>query len=212
MGATPAVLENLSGAFARHVAYANPQVWLSAHSANPGTTGLHEITAGTGAAGRQQVTFNSGGSGSDPSNVTAQIAFVGPVTIPWVGFWSAQTGGTFLGGYPLVSDPEIATVANDATGNVTVPNHGLAVNTPVRLYTAPNAQSAIPGGVTTDTVFFVATVVSADVIQLSPTTADVPIIFSSSGGFIITTDQSRTIEGAGILVFNIGNIIYETVS
>lgn len=212
MGATPAVLESLSGAFARDAAYANAAVWLAIFDADPGSLGTSgEITSGSGAAGRQDVTFNSGGSGSDPSNLEVQIAVVGPVTIPWVGFFTLQEGGTFLGGYPLVTVPRIATALN-ASDIVSCPAHSLAVGDAVRLFAAPNAQSASPTGLAYDTTYYVVGTPSADTLVLSATKGGSAITPSSSGGFILCTDGTRTVSGAGLLVFNIGNIIYETVS
>ena len=72
--ATPTLLEDLTGTVTRDASFVNAEVWLSTHSANPGSSGANELTTGSGAEGRQQLTFNSGGSGSDASNVEASIA------------------------------------------------------------------------------------------------------------------------------------------
>ncbi len=210
MPLTPTVEEDLTGAFTRDVSYANADVWVSCHSANPGTTGLHEVTAGTGSGGRQQATFNSGGSGSDPTNVLVAFNLTG-VTVSWYGFWTAQTGGTFLGGFPLAKNPQLGTAINGSS-IVTIPGHGLSINAPVRFYTAPNAQSAIPGGLTTDTTFFVKSTPSADTVTLSATVGGSAISMTSSGGFIEMSDETAVITSATILQFTVGNLVYETVS
>jgi hypothetical protein len=204
------VEEELTGAFTRDASYANSQVWVSCHSANPGSTGAHEVTAGAGVGGRQQATFSSGGSGSDPTNALVAFQLSG-VTVSWYGFWTAQTGGTFLGGFPMAKTPQLGTAINGSS-IITIPAHGLTVNTPVRLYTAPNAQSAIPAGLTADTTFYVKTVPSADTVTLAAAPGGTAIVVSSSGGFIEFTDETEVIGSLSILQFTVGNLVYSTVS
>lgn len=212
MPATPAVLEDLTAAFTRDVSYANPDVWVALFSANPGGSGTDEITSGTGAAGRQAATFGTGSGGVDPSNDTVNISVGADAVIPWAGFFSAQTGGTFLGGYPLVSSPCLATAVNGST-HVVCPAHGRAVNDPVRLFTAPNAQSLVPSPLAADTVYFVLTVVDVDTLILSDTLGGSAITATASGGFILNLDETQTLgPGGGTFVFSVGNIIYRTVS
>lgn len=210
MPLTPAVEESLTGTVTRDTSFANSEVWVSCHSANPGTTGTSEVTSGTGTGGRQQATFNNGGSGSDPTNDL--VAFVlSDVTVSWYGFWTAQTGGTFLGGFPMVQTPELGTAINGSS-IITVPGHGLSAGTAVRLYTAPNAQSAIPGGLSADTICYVKTTPSADTITLSATLGGDAISVTSSGGFILNTDETAVITTEATLQFTVGNLVYQTVS
>lgn len=210
MGLTASVLEELTGTFTRDTAFALSEAWVSCHSANPGPTGLHEVTAGAGSAGRQQATFNNGGSGADPTNALVAFSLVG-VTVSWYGYWTAQSGGTFLGAFPLVKNPELGTGINGSS-ILTVPAHGLTAGTPVRLYTAPNAQSAVPTGLTADTTYYVKTVPSADTITLSATLGGSAISVSSSGGFIVNQDETAVITTAAVLQFTVGNLVYQTVS
>lgn len=210
MPLTPALQEELTGTVTRDASFANSEVWVSCHSANPGGTGAFEVTAGVGTAGRQQATFNSGGSGADPTNALVAFSLVG-VTVSWYGFWTAQTGGTFLGGFPMVKNPELGTAINGSS-IVTVPAHGLAPGTPIRLYTAPNAQSSIPSGLSADTVCYVKTAPSVDTITISATLGGAAITVGSSGGFIVNQDETAVITTAAVLQFTVGNLVYQTVS
>lgn len=72
--------------------------YLSLHSATPGTTGASEVTGGSYA--RQPISWASAASGSKASSnaqsFTGMPAEAGG--IPYVGVYSASTGGTYLGG------------------------------------------------------------------------------------------------------------------
>lgn len=213
MPATPALLEDLTGAVTRDASFANADVWVSTHSANPGSTGAHELTSGTGAAGRQQATFNSGGAGSDPSNNTVTVTVPTTQTITWYGLWSAQTGGTFLGSIPACVGPQLVAIGLNASPTITSPNHGLAAGDAVRLFVAPNAQSGIPVGLGGDpNVYFVVPTVTVDTLELSDSFGGSPITPSSSAAFLMQADATQVFTGAGMLVINAGNLVYGTVS
>jgi len=92
---------------------AGQALFVSLHSATPGTTGASELS-GDGYA-RQAVTWNAA-TGQAITN-DGDIVF-GPASAEWAeatyyGLWSAVTGGTFIAGAAL-ADP------------VTVPNEGSA--------------------------------------------------------------------------------------
>jgi hypothetical protein len=73
--------------------------YLSVHTADPGTTGTSEATGGSYA--RQQ---NSWGAVSGGSIVGTGKTFTpGAGTFTYGGYWSAATGGTFLGGFAITS-------------------------------------------------------------------------------------------------------------
>lgn len=84
---------------------------VSLHTADPGTSGTSEDTAG-----RQAVTWTAAATGDIAA--TADLVFTGgtasgPVT--HVGFWSASTAGTFYGSAPLTGDATFS-----STGDYTV--------------------------------------------------------------------------------------------
>jgi len=88
----------------------NPTVALayaSLHSADPGDTGANEVTGGTPAYARKAVTIGAASAGAIAA--TNQPVFDVPpgTTVTHVGFWSAVSGGTFLG-YADVTDEVFA--------------------------------------------------------------------------------------------------------
>lgn len=72
---------------------------LSLHTADPGTTGTSESTAGRVAAAWPAA--SNGDLTVSNKNFTGGAAS-GPCT--WVGLWSASTAGTFYGGFQLTGD------------------------------------------------------------------------------------------------------------
>jgi hypothetical protein len=76
--------------------------WISAHTADPGTTGANEVAGGSYA--RLQTTWGSASSGDQTgSQVSLQIP--ASTTITHWGIWSLVSGGTFVGGFEL-DNPE----------------------------------------------------------------------------------------------------------
>lgn len=72
----------------------------SLHTADPGTTGLNETTAA-----RQPIAWDAAANGD--LSLTGTEAFTGGAAsgaCTYVGLWSAVSGGTFYGGFPLTGD------------------------------------------------------------------------------------------------------------
>ncbi len=70
--------------------------YASLHTGDPGSNGANEVSGGSPAYARQAVTFNSATNGARALN--ADVTFDVPAcTVQYVGYWTAQTGGTFLG-------------------------------------------------------------------------------------------------------------------
>lgn len=94
-------------------------VWMSLHNADPGTTGANEITGGGYA--RQAVTMTSDADGDLTLDATA--SFSGPASEPVhsVGFWSANSAGTFRAGFPRTGDATFSTggAYNVTSGTIT---------------------------------------------------------------------------------------------
>jgi hypothetical protein len=79
-------------------AEAGAATWISAHTADPGTTGANQ----TGS--RAQTTWGSAGTGAtggDRVGSQVTIAIGAGVTVTHWGLNSAASGGTFHGGWPL---------------------------------------------------------------------------------------------------------------
>lgn len=86
---------------------------VSAHTADPTDSGLNEVTGGTYA--RVSITFSAAASGNLDSSNAPSINIPAGVTVSHVGYWSALTGGTFLG----YSDTVNETFNNAGTLTVT---------------------------------------------------------------------------------------------
>jgi hypothetical protein len=81
-------------------------LFMSIHSGSPSNTGANEIVAGTGytavSGGRPPITWAASSGGIVVSNDTQTYALLVTESggIPYFGLWTANTGGTYLGGGP----------------------------------------------------------------------------------------------------------------
>lgn len=73
--------------------------YVSLHTANPGDTGASEVSGGTYA--RVAVTWGSPSGGSRSATNQPAINVPAGTTITHVGYWTAATGGTWLGYYDV---------------------------------------------------------------------------------------------------------------
>jgi hypothetical protein len=87
-------------------------VYVSAHTADPGTTGTSEVAGGSYA--RQSITWNSAATGNLDSSNTPVIPIPAATTITHLGLWSALSSGTFYGGADITDE------AFGSAGNYTV--------------------------------------------------------------------------------------------
>jgi len=74
---------------------------VSAHTGDPGETGINEVTGGS--YGRQSVTFTTASAGNLDSSNVPTIPIPEATTVSFLGYWSAATAGTFLG-YTDIAD------------------------------------------------------------------------------------------------------------
>lgn len=83
--------------------------WVSLHTADPGTDGSNELS-GNG-YGRVQVELTAAADGERPNT---NLETFGPATtagwtqVTHFAFWSAQTAGTFKGGFALTTPKTVA--------------------------------------------------------------------------------------------------------
>ena len=85
--------------------FATDALFASLHSADPGTSGtVAELSGGTPGYARKGLTWGSAASGvvSTTSAVTFDVPAA--VTVAYVAFWTASTGGTFLGSQQVVAE------------------------------------------------------------------------------------------------------------
>jgi hypothetical protein len=74
--------------------------WISAHTADPGTTGANQHGS------RVQTTWaaaGTGATGGDRAGSQVTIAISAGTTITHWGIWTASTAGTFHGGFALTT-------------------------------------------------------------------------------------------------------------
>lgn len=101
-----AVANGWLDALARGVPYDNDEVWVKLHLGDPGSAGTANPAAETT---RKQATFGSAAASRAISNTVAVEWTNLPAaeTLTHVSFWSASTGGTFLGRDDLSSSAAV---------------------------------------------------------------------------------------------------------
>ena len=82
---------------------------VSAHTADPGSTGTSEVTGGSYA--RQSITFGAAASGNLDSSNAPVIPIPAGTTITHLGLWSAVSAGTFYGSADI-TDETFASAGN----------------------------------------------------------------------------------------------------
>ena len=107
IGLAPAVLNGWLDALCRAVNYTAPTAfWVKLHLGDPGSAGAGSPAANTT---RQQATFGAASGGS--ATTTADLTWTSvpnAETYSHVSFWTASTGGTFLGSDDLASSRLVA--------------------------------------------------------------------------------------------------------
>ncbi len=110
---------------------ATTAVYMSMHSADPGTTGASEITGGSPAYARKAVTWGAASSGT--RNMSAAVVFDIPSgsNVSHYGLWTAATGGVFQGGDSLRDGSNNPVVESfSGQGTYTVTTASLTINNP----------------------------------------------------------------------------------
>lgn len=72
-------------------------IFVSLHTADPGTTGTNEVTGGSPAYARKSITWNAAATANLDSSNQPVFDVPSGTTITHVGYWSAVTAGTFYG-------------------------------------------------------------------------------------------------------------------
>ena len=75
---------------------------VSAHTADPGTTGTSEVTGGSYA--RQAISFAAPSGGSMAASNSPVIPIPSATTITHLGLWSAVSAGTFYGSADITDE------------------------------------------------------------------------------------------------------------
>lgn len=72
-------------------------IWVSAHTASPGLTGANEVSGGSPAYARKQLTYGAAASGAADISASATLDIPASTSVTFLGIWDAVTGGVFLG-------------------------------------------------------------------------------------------------------------------
>lgn len=78
--------------------------YVSAHTADPGTTGANEVTGGSYARQAASLPTGAAGSGTAPA---VNIPIPAGTTVKWIGVWTAATAGTFVGAHNTELNPNL---------------------------------------------------------------------------------------------------------
>lgn len=90
---------SLAQKFATDAAYA------SLHNADPGATGATgELSGGAPAYARKGLTWGTAAAGVVSTSASATFDVPAGATVAYVGFWTAVTGGSFLGSQAVTSE------------------------------------------------------------------------------------------------------------
>lgn len=82
-----------------------PITHASLHNNDPGDNGANELTGGSPAYARKAVTFDAAASKQMIQNGTDPVFDIpAGTTVKYVGFWSAISGGTFLGSAAVTNE------------------------------------------------------------------------------------------------------------
>jgi hypothetical protein len=113
-GLAAAIAQSMLNALCRNVAWTQPAgFFLKLHTADPGAAGA---TAAFGDATRQSATFAAAATDGTITN-SADVNWVNVTaagTVTHVSFWSAASGGTFLGSDDLAT-PRLLAVGDNFT-------------------------------------------------------------------------------------------------
>lgn len=108
VGLAPAIAQSILDALCRNVAWTQPAAfYIKLHTADPGSAGT---TAAFGDTTRKAATFSAAAS-DGTITTTADInwtAVTAAGTVTHVSFWSASSGGTFLGSDDLATSRTLA--------------------------------------------------------------------------------------------------------
>ncbi len=99
-------------------AFGTAAAYVSLHTDNPSTNGANEVSNGTYA--RQESNWDAADAGNLTNDAPIVFDVPGSTTIKFLGYWSADTGGTFYGSRALDADQTFATAGTYtiAAGNL----------------------------------------------------------------------------------------------
>lgn len=100
---------NATGKAALLNGFTGQAAYASLHTADPGANGTSEVAGGAPAYARKSISWASPLSGAVSSSVGIVFDVPGSTTITHLGYWTAASGGTFLGSRALDVSQTFAT-------------------------------------------------------------------------------------------------------
>jgi hypothetical protein len=166
----------------------------SLHSAYS-ATGTNELSGGTPAYARKAATWDAAASGSKAINGTIVFDVAAAAVVRFVGFWTAVTGGTFLGMSPNAGTIPQAFVVPDASADVLeCVAHGFVNTDTVVVWAVPG--DPLPTGLVEGTVYFVING-TVDDLQLSATSGGAAVAITAIGAGMLQKLVVETFGGQG---------------
>lgn len=182
----------------------NEATYASLHTAYS-ATGANEVTGGSPVYARQAVTWSAAAGGS--MNLASTYTFNVPAstTIEYIGFWTASSGGTFLGMFPNAAGTgayEFTVPSSSST--FLAPGSAYSSNQTVVLFASPG--STFPGGVTQGTVYYIKSP-SSDSFQVSASSGPGSAVsISSDGSGIIQYIAVEVFASQGTFTISSGSL------
>jgi hypothetical protein len=175
----------------------NEATYASLHTAYS-SSGANEVTGGS--YGRVAITWSSA-SGGTLNLASTPYTFNVPssTTVEYLGFWTASSGGTFLGMTPLGGASAYAWSAPSSTNTLLAPGSSYSANQTVVVFA--NGGATLPSGLTAGTIYYVISP-SGDSFQLSATSGGSAVSLSSDGAGIITAISAETFASSGTYTLN----------
>lgn len=188
-------------------------LYLSAHTADPGLTGASEVGA-AGSNGYNRVRLDTAlttAAASKAVATQAQLQITLPSTIanntaiPWLGVWTAATGGAFWLRCPNVGTILEATITASTDTIDTGEVHGLSVGDGV---TFSDISGTLPAGLTTNTGYFVKTVPTTRTLTISATSGGATLDLTADGGTLLRKINNQTFNPSNIVQIASGALTF----
>lgn len=78
--------------------------YASLHTADPGDNGANEVVGGSPAYARKAFTVGTASNGTRTASTQPTLDVPTGTTVAHVGYWTAASGGTFLGSYDVPNE------------------------------------------------------------------------------------------------------------